>query len=475
MPTQSNVSSAVGPAAARAWPPAVLPPLLDRAVADAVYGAPHTLLALVARYGSPLHLVWPHLLQQNVATFRDVLDSHGVPHQLFYGAKVNKSQALMRAAVQAGIGIDVSSIHEMADALRAGADPARLCATGPAKTAAFHAALLHQGALNAVDSPEEFAELERCVPAMPAATSKARVLLRYRPHASGDSRFGMGGGALLACLQRLARQRDRFVFEGFHFHLGGYAWEPRAQAIRELDRYVEAARGLGLAPRYLDIGGGMPIRYVDGDACDRYLDAQGPDDYRHGTVPASFYPYGGRHGAAGWLAALLAAPGPGQHTIAAYLAASGMTLALEPGRSLVDQAAVSAFRITRVKQTAPGRHVVFVEGSSFSACETWFASEFLVDPVLVSAAPRPAAAPGTPVRAYIAGHSCLDDDVLTNRLIAFPHQPQAGDLLVFANTAGYQMDLLENEFHRHPLPRRIALTPNAHGGMDVSIDHSWKE
>ncbi len=475
MPTQSYALPAVDHATARAWPPAALPPLLDRAVADAVYGAPHTLLELVAQHGSPLHLVWPHLLQQNVAAFRDVLGRHGVPHRLFYGAKVNKSQALMRAAVQAGIGIDVSSIHEMADALRAGADPAGLCATGPAKTAAFHAALLHEGALNAVDSPEEFAELERRTSATPATPGKARVLLRYRPLASGDSRFGMDGGALLECLQRLARQRDRFSFEGFHFHLGGYAWEPRAQAIRELDRYVEAARGLGLAPRYLDIGGGMPIRYVDGDACTRYLNTQGADDYRHGTVPSSFYPYGGRIGAADWLAALLAAPGPGQRSIAAYLAVSGMTLALEPGRSLVDQAAVSVFRVTRVKLVAHGRHVVFVEGSSFSACETWFASEFLVDPVLVSAAPPSVSAPETPVRAYIAGHSCLDEDVLTNRLVAFPHLPQAGDLLVFANTAGYQMDLLENEFHRHPMPRRVALTPNAHGGMDVSIDHSCKE
>ncbi len=32
--------------------------------------------------------------------------------------------------------------------------------------------------------------------------------------------------------------------------------------------------------------------------------------------------------------------------------------------------------------------MVFVEGSSFSACETWFASEFLVDPILLPAAPE---------------------------------------------------------------------------------------
>jgi diaminopimelate decarboxylase len=45
-----------------------------------------------------------------------------------------------------------------------------------------------------------------------------------------------------------------------------------------------------------------------------------------------------------------------------------------------------------------------------------------------------------------------DDDVISHRLINFSTAPQPGDLLIYINTAGYQMDLLENEFHRHPCP-----------------------
>ncbi|TJW70066.1 MAG: Y4yA family PLP-dependent enzyme, partial [Mesorhizobium sp.] len=40
---------------------------------------------------------------------------------------------------------------------------------------------------------------------------------------------------------------------------------------------------------------------------------------------------------------------------------------------------------------------------------------------------------------------------------------RAGDLLVYANTGGYQMDLLENEFHRHPMPSRLCVVRDAHG------------
>lgn len=448
----------------KAWTPGVLRPILDPAVAEVVYSSPQSLLDMVGRYGSPLNIVWPHILKQNVEALRRVLRAHQVRYDVFYGAKVNKSQALVRAAVEAGIGVDVSSVYEMQDALRAGVDPARLCATGPAKTREFHAELIANAALISVDSAEELADLAACLHRA-APGSVARVLLRYRPAALSASRFGMGGDELLQCLRHLSEQKQRFSFEGFHFHLGGYGFEPRVQAVRELTRYVEAARGLGLDPKIIDIGGGLPIRYVDADAYEAFLRAQSGDDYRTGKVPGSFYPYGGRMGACEWLDQLLAAPCVDGLSIAGYLKTQQLTLALEPGRSLADQSAVSVFRVTRVKQLASGNPVVFVEGSSFSACETWFASEYLVDPILVSRV-----AEERPVRAYIAGHSCLDDDVITNRLIAFNTMPQAGDLLVYANTAGYQMDLLENEFHRHPMPRRVAVIYDATGAPVVSPD-----
>lgn len=461
---QSNIQLLeAGTGYLKAWAPGALRPILDPAVAEVVYSSPQSLLDMVGRYGSPLNIVWPHILKQNVEALRRVLHAHQVRYDVFYGAKVNKSQALVRAAVEAGIGVDVSSVYEMRDALRTGVASARLCATGPAKTREFHAELIANAALISVDSAEELADLEACLHRV-ANGSVARVLLRYRPASSWASRFGMGGDELLQSLRHLSQQHQ-VSFEGFHFHLGGYGFEPRAQAVRELTRYVEAARGLGLDPKVIDIGGGLPIRYVDADAYEAFLSAQSGGDYRTGKVPGSFYPYGGRMDAGEWLDKLLAAPCVDGLSIAEYLNTQLLTLALEPGRSLADQSAVSVFRVTRVKQLASGNPVIFVEGSSFSACETWFASEYLVDPVLISRA-----AEGSPVRAYIAGHSCLDDDVITNRLIAFNTMPQAGDLLVYANTAGYQMDLLENEFHRHPMPRRVAVIYDAAGAPVVFPD-----
>ncbi|HVW51250.1 MAG TPA: Y4yA family PLP-dependent enzyme [Trinickia sp.] len=447
--------------------PAALPPIAGPAI-ERLIRSPQALIDMTRTYGSPLNVVLPQVLPENVERLRAVLRRHEVQYRLYYGAKVNKSPGLVRAAVAADIGVDVSSLGEMRDALRAGIDPARLCATGPAKTRVFHMALVANGALISVDSLEEFGDLEAVArevdPARPV-----RVLLRYRPSASSPSRFGMAEGELRACLDRLALKRQTFSFEGFHFHLGGYRHESRVTAVCELARFVDMARAMGLDPKVVDIGGGLPVRYVARDAYDAFLGEQSAGHYRNGKVPASFYPYGGPIEPDAWLDRLLGSPCEGGRSIAGYLKAQALTLAIEPGRSLADQTAISIFRVTRVKAMAPGEVVIFVEGSSFSACETWFASEFLVDPIHIRAS-RSRECDAVPARGWIAGHSCLDEDVITNRWLAFAARPEAGDLLVYANTAGYQMDLLENEFHRHPVPRRIAVTYDAAGGFDITPD-----
>lgn len=447
--------------------PDSLKPLIDLVITTLINHFPGTLTDLVKQHGSPLNLVWPHAFELNTKALQTVLNQHNVHHAIFYGAKANKSQCMLSAAANSGIGVDVSSIHELEAALRAGTPAAHICATGPAKTAVFHQELISEGALICVDSLEEFEHLKTVIESLPNPV-KARILLRYRPASCPKSRFGMGFDDLLECLQRLARQPGIFQFEGFHFHLGGYGFESRAQAFREVTEFVEAAREMGLNPQMIDIGGGLPIRYVEPQGYRRFLQNDNkPDHYNNDLVPDSYYPYGSELTAPQWLTLFLRADHSPGLTITNYLNMQKITLGLEPGRSLVDQAAISLFRVTRTKKLADNKIVIFVEGSSFSACETWFSSEYLVDPILISTHTLP----HTPTQAYIAGHSCLDDDVITHRLINFGTAPQTGDLLIYVNTAGYQMDLLENEFHRHPLPRRLMATCCTEGNYAFTPDY----
>jgi diaminopimelate decarboxylase len=148
---------------------------------------------------------------------------------------------------------------------------------------------------------------------------------------------------------------------------------------------------------------------------------------------------------------------------------------------LLDQAGFTVFTVQGVQErnAAARRHavceprqdyaIVTVNGTSFSLSEQWFDSEFLPDPELLDARPNRAAAVAdvvsdtaadgaAPYRACIGGASCLDSDMLTWRKVAFPRRPRAGDLLLYPNTAGYQMDSNESPFHELPLPPKVAVT-----------------
>lgn len=441
-----------------------LTPLIHNQVADFIENNHAQLRQACDKFGSPLHIVWPDLLGENLYALQKILSDHHVPSKIYYGAKVNKSVCLMRASLEADGGLDVSSLYELQDALALGARGTDIVATGPAKTAAFHKALIACKALISIDSLEE---LEDLLKEMPRDCAPQPILLRLRPHNQGQSRFGMRAQDLLSCLNRL-KETPALRFDGIHFHLSGYSVETRVAALAEAAKLIVDARDMGFSPRMIDIGGGLPVQYVNHDDYSAFLEAQTAQDYRTHRLPQSFYPYGGPVSALEWLRHLLQSKMPDGRDVAAYFRNENLTLAMEPGRALADQAALSMFRITRVKALDAQSAAIFVEGSSFSACETWFGSEFLIDPIVL--ARDPAAIPAGPVRAYLAGHSCLDEDILTNRWLDFPAAPQTGDLLITVNTGGYQMDLMENQFHRHPMPTRVYIRRTADGLSELIPD-----
>ena len=102
---------------------------------------------------------------------------------------------------------------------------------------------------------------------------------------------------------------------------------------------------------------------------------------------------------------------------------------------------------------AGGYGIITVEGQSFSLSEQLFGSEFLPDPVLLTQRTMQRLS----YAGCIAGSSCLESDMLTWRKINFPTNPEAGDIIAYINTAGYQMDANESPFHRSPLPDKVAV------------------
>lgn len=398
----------------------------------------------IEKYGSPLNFSFPDIARETATRLLKTLGKYDPDHMALFGVKATKSQALLRAITSAGAGVDVSSFWELQDALVAGQEGERICASGPAKTAKFHHALISCKALIAIDSPEELQNLV-------SSGANFRCLLRYRPTFLANTRFGIDAADLMMCLKLCAANAQRIGFEGFAFHVSGYCVADRIAAFGELLPFLDSARELGLVPKTVDIGGGQPVQYVEAASYRAFVETHTPDDYARHRFPQRLYPYGGQSALADWVHAFFNGNASEAGPIAEYCRTRQIRIALEPGRSLVDQAGITAFRVIGSKTCSSG-NVLFVEGSSFSACETWFNSEFLIEPIHLTR--QKSCRPG---RAYIAGQSCLDEDIISYRFIHFQALPVAGDILIYVNTAGYQSDLLENEFHRIPMPRRFSL------------------
>ncbi|WP_131669876.1 Y4yA family PLP-dependent enzyme [Psychrobacter pygoscelis] len=403
-------------------------------------------------YGSPIHLINLESFRKNISELEEALVEENVEFKIFYGSKVNKSIALIRESYLVGSGIDVSSIYEYKDAVSAGFNGTNIIATGPVKPIDFLLQLIKSKSLISIDSLNEYYDLKKLL--KNRSLKNHPILIRFKPDFEKNSRFGITAHTIKKMLVDISISKE-ILFLGFHFHLSGYNIEPRVEAIQQLLKLIEAANKIGINTSVIDMGGGMPIKYVNNSKYKRIIKNISESHFINNKKPLDYYPYGGFLTAPDWLRGVLNSNLTKDLKVKEWFRANNLTLYLEPGRALVNQACMTVFEVSRVKPISENNHVIFVRGSSFNACETWFNSEFLIDPILISK--RKSSCKNENFFAYIAGHSCLAEDVITHRILKFPLIPQAGDLIIFANTGGYQMDLLENEFHRHPMPARLVI------------------
>ncbi|WP_437072735.1 alanine racemase [Streptomyces sp. enrichment culture] len=399
--------------------------------------------------GGPYHALFPSRFDANAAAFAAALEEAGVTGKVYFAKKANKAAVFAERAAVLGLGVDVASHGELREALAAGVRGHDVVVTGPAKADALLRVALLQDALVAVDALDE---LDRVAGTAAELGRTARVLLRRLPPGQPHSRFGLDTDELAVALRRCAA--GPLDMEGFSFHLSGYEVTARADLAGELVRLCREARDLGLRADRISIGGGFAVDYVSGEDWARFRQERRPEHFHaQKTFGGGFYPYHSPVAGADALRAILATVPAGESSpLAALLRDAGVGLLVEPGRALLDQAGVTVFRVQGVKER-DGHGILTVDGSSLSLSEQWFDSEFLPDPVLVPAGPRE-------VRTYAAcvgAATCLESDMLTWRTVPFPHRPDVGDLLVYLNTAGYQMDSNESPFHELPLPPKVVI------------------
>ncbi|HYZ09351.1 MAG TPA: Y4yA family PLP-dependent enzyme [Pseudonocardiaceae bacterium] len=430
-------------------------PARQEAQTRRLLGADRALVHDLARaVGGPFHVVFPERFAAATGEFCAAMGDAGVDGQVYFAKKANKASCWIRCCAELGIGVDVASIGELRGALGEGVRGERIVVTGPAKSAELHRLATLHGCLLTVDALDELAALI----GLSGRYGVVRLLLRAAPP-DGDSRFGMTETELEIALRHCRDAGSAVQLEGFSFHLTGYAPAPRAELAASLVGWVQRARAAGLPASCVNIGGGFAVSYVDAEDWRLFAPALRAANFHGERQFAEFYPYHSPVAGADMLRVVLATTPAGQpHTLTALLREAGVTLLCEPGRALLDQAGFTVLRVQGVKER--GYAIITVDGTSLSLSEQWFNSEFLPDPVLISDSPRQPDGPepdGPAFPACVAGVSCLESDLFSWRKIQFPHRPAIGDLLVYLNTAGYQMDSNESPFHDLPLPPKVVV------------------
>jgi diaminopimelate decarboxylase len=440
------------------------------------------LFDLVEEYGSPLNLVFPQNIHDNIAEFQSAYKKNHMRGRIYFTSKPCKSLALYREASGQDIGIDVSSAGSLDAAISCGWGADRIGATGP-KNKTYLSSVLKNGVLLNVDNIDELKQAAILHSAL-GIDRKIRITLRLadtgnaytRSLSQDDTTFGIRTIDVDFVLSFLQENKDIFDFQGFSYHASMAGDEQRIAAMEHLMSLTYLAIKKGFKPSIINIGGGFSITYAD--------DPHEWADYTHavresvsGRIPSQTWNNNGlgyrlengaiRGGAMyinhapaytkgdeldRWLSFRL--PSFGNATFADIVRDSLLKLSIEPGRGMLDQCGVTLGRVAYTKYSACGERLAGLEMNRSNIHSNHFKQ--LTEPLVI---PRGQGVENLSSEGvYYTGNLCLSFDMLQYNKTYPAFLPQAGDLVVFMNTAAYMMDFTESETLMQPVARKIALT-----------------
>jgi diaminopimelate decarboxylase len=445
----------------------------QRALCD----TPELLAGWLAEHGSPLNVLDAAPLGRNADELRLVAEAHGVELAVFFARKANKALTFVDEARRLGLGIDVASRRELEQVLAGGVLASAVVVTAAVKPRALLELAVASGATLVLDNEDELtllAEIAR------ASAQRTPVAFRLAPLLAGrtPSRFGLAPAEILRLVER-DWPADSLALDGVHFHLDGYAARERVIALEQSIELVDALRARGHRPTFIDMGGGVPMSYLDeaeewhrfwrahraavlGERAPLTFDGHGLGLAAHAgelVGRPNVYPYHQTPTRGAWLEQVL-----GSRGIAHELARRGLVLRCEPGRALLDGCGLTAARVEFRKQRLDGTWLIGVAMNRTQCRST--SDDYLVDPLLL----RPDASSGRPtgpIEGYLVGAYCIERELLTWRRLCFPDGVEVGDILVFPNTAGYLMHILESASHQIPLARNVVHGSNGTAVLDA--------
>lgn len=425
-------------------------------------GEPGKLAALVERHGSPVNVLHPATMSRNVDELVGAAEACGLSLRAYFARKSNKALSFVDEARELGIGIDVASENELRQVLSRGVRGEDLILTAAVKPRSLLELAVAEGVMVAVDNYDELALLRQI-----AGEAGAPIAVRLAPR-DRTTRFGMTSPEIVDLVAAGSIAPLRVT--GIHFHLDGYDAGRRVAAVAEAIELADRLAESGERIRFIDIGGGFPVRYLESrDDWEAYWaesDRAALAFEQHSPARERVYPFWQEPVGGDWLSRILRSELGGGETVASALRRRGIELRCEPGRALMEGCGLTVARVEFRKRRPDGSWFIGVAMNRTQCRST--SEDFMVDPLLVRTAESQE--PTGAVEGFLVGAYCIERELLSLRRLEFPQGVGVGDLIVFPNTAGYLMHILESASHQIPLAKNVALRA---GDLELDPIEHW--
>ncbi len=364
-----------------------------------------SLRALAAEVGTPAYVYSKAALLEGYRAYDRAFAE--VPHVVCYSVKANSNLGVLGVLARAGAGADIVSGGELFRALRAGVPAKKIVFSSVGKTRDEMRAALEAGIL--LFNVESLSELRKLDAVARELGVRAPVALRVNPDVDPQthpyiatglraSKFGIPHAQALEAYAEAAGLKGVEVV-GVDMHIGSQLTKvaPFADAVARIAALVKTLRERSIEVRLVDVGGGLGIRYC-------------------AETPPSHAEY----------ATVLLPP----------LRELGVTVLLEPGRSIVGNAGVLVARVVDRKDTGEKKFVVIDAAMNDLIRPALYDSYHEIRPVNEARLGDPAE------KVDVVGPVCESGDFLAkDRDLA---RTEEGDLLAVMSAGAYGFAMASN-------------------------------
>src|SRR5206468_4248819 len=230
-----------------------------------------SLKQLAREVGTPLYVYSRGALEEKFKNFDNAFAD--VPHLVCYAVKSNSNLSILRLFRDLGAGVDIVSGGELFRARQAEIDPQKIVFSGVGKKNAEIDDALNTNIL--IFNVESKAELDAIEARAKFFNNQARVSFRVNPDidpkthpniSTGlqEHKFGISTVEVIP-LYQYAGMLSHVKVVGISCHIGSQvtSLDPFLQAAQKIFELLRRLEEAGIRLRYVNLGGGLGIRYHD--------------------------------------------------------------------------------------------------------------------------------------------------------------------------------------------------------------------